>query len=104
MSLDRQTALDAIFAAIDEVNEDLEEGAKLERSPETLLFGADSQLDSILLVNLVSSAEQQIFDLTGQEVLLASEAAMSRRNSPYRSAGTLADYAVEVANEAQDVA
>ena len=100
MSLDRQTALDAIFAAIDEVNEDLEEGAKLQRSPETLLFGAEAQLDSILLVNLVSSAEQHLFDMTGQEILLASEAAMSRRNSPYRSAETLADYAVEVASGA----
>ena len=34
---------------------------------------------------------------TGEEVLLASEAAMSRKRSPYRSVKALAEYATEVA-------
>ena len=41
--------------------------------------------------------EQNIMMDTGAELLLASEAAMSRKRSPYRSVASLADYAVEVA-------
>jgi hypothetical protein len=43
------------------------------------------------------AAEAHLGDATGLDLVLASEAAMSRRRSPYRSPGALAEYAVEVA-------
>ena len=69
----------------------------LERSEDTILFGEGAALDSLNLVNLVMMVEQNIMMETGAEVLLASEAAMSRKRSPYRSVKALADYAAEVA-------
>ncbi|MEM8935004.1 MAG: hypothetical protein AAGC77_01195 [Pseudomonadota bacterium] len=100
MSFDKQTALNAIYAAIDEINETLEDGQRLDKSPNEIIFGDGGKVDSVGLVNLVMATEQQLYDLAGQEVLLASEAAMSRKRSPYRSVDALADYAVEVATGA----
>lgn len=97
MSFSRNEAIAAIYDAIDELNPQLD-GVTLARSEDTKLFGEGAALDSLSLVNLVMMVEQNIMMETGQEVLLASEAAMSRKRSPYRSVGALADYAAEVAS------
>lgn len=60
---------------------------------ETPLFGQDGILDSLALVSLVVSMEQAIEDRFGVSVSLADEKAMSQKNSPYRTIGSLADYA-----------
>jgi hypothetical protein len=43
------------------------------------------------------AAEAHVADATGIDLVLASETAMSRKRSPYRSLRALAEYAVEVA-------
>ncbi len=96
MTISKQAALNAIYAAIDEINLSLDETERLEKSEATIIFGEGGKIDSVGLVNLVMATEQYLYDETGCELLLASEAAMSRRRSPYRSVGALADYAVEV--------
>lgn len=100
MILDKPAALTAIYAAIDEINMSLEDDKKLPKSPDAPIFGQDGVADSLTLVNLVMAVENHLYDLIGAEVLLASENAMSRRKSPYRSASALAEYAVEVVNGA----
>ena len=99
MSLTRDQAIAAIFNAIDEMNPQLSEERQLTKAEDALIYGEGAPLDSLDLVNLVMATEQHIMDLTGDELVLASEAAMSRKRSPYRSVGALADYAVEVASE-----
>lgn len=95
MPLSRDKAIAAIYDAIDELNPQLGE-ITLDRSEDTILFGEGAALDSLNLVNLVMIIEQNIMMETGEEVLLASESAMSRKRSPYRSVKSLADYATEV--------
>jgi len=97
MSLNREHAIQAIYSAIEELNTQLTEGVEITQSEDVILFGEGTVLDSLNLVNLVMMVEQNIMMETGAEVLLASEAAMSRKRSPYLSVSTLADYAVEVA-------
>jgi D-alanine--poly(phosphoribitol) ligase subunit 2 len=63
---------------------------------ETSLFGQEGILDSLGLVTLIVSVEQAIEDAFGLSVTLADEKAMSQRHSPYRTVGTLADYAQRV--------
>ena len=99
MSLTRDQAIQAVYNAIEELNPQLEDQAQLSASENALIFGEGAPLDSLGLVNLVMAVEQHIMDLTGDELVLASESAMSRKRSPYRSVGALADYAVEVASE-----
>src|SRR6058998_2925820 len=60
---------------------------------DTPLFGREGFLDSMALVSLVVAVEQAIEDELGVSVSLADERALSQRTSPYRTVGTLADYA-----------
>ena len=64
----------------------------------TVLFGKDSILDSMGLVNIIIDIESRFLD-EDIEISLTSEKAMSRRNSPFRTVSTLADYIVEQIEE-----
>jgi acyl carrier protein len=64
-----------------------------ELGTETPLFGREGVLDSLGLVALVVAVEQAIEDEYGVSVSLADERALSEGKSPFRTIGTLADYA-----------
>lgn len=98
---DRAAILEAILAAVDEVNATLPPERQIARTGATALFGPDSGVDSFTLVNLVIGSEQQILDRLDAAITLASEQAMSRRNSPFRTIDTLADYALELVDESR---
>jgi acyl carrier protein len=71
--------------------------AKDGSSDDLPLLGPGSTLDSMGLVTLIVDVEQRLADDYDVTVTLASEMAMSRRQSPFRSVGTLADYISELA-------
>lgn len=96
-TLDYATALAAIRAAISEINESREPDAALSLEEDAVLFGDGSPLDSFGLVQVVMTAETCLSEEAGIDLVLASEAAMSRRRSPYGSLRRLAEYAVELA-------
>lgn len=60
----------------------------------TVLFGKKSVLDSMGLVNVIIDIESRFLD-EDIEISLTSESAMSRRNSPFRTVDTLADFIME---------
>jgi acyl carrier protein len=68
-------------------------------SEETYLIGRDAVLDSMGLVTLVVDLEQQVEDEFNAAIVLADERAMSQRNSPFRSIGSLADYICRLIEE-----
>jgi acyl carrier protein len=90
--LTRHQIIECIYAAVDEVNDRLPAEAKLQKAPETRLFGRESSLDSLGLVNLVVAAEENLEQKFGVSVRLTDERAMSQRRSPFRSVETLASY------------
>ncbi len=61
--------------------------------PETRLFGKDGLLDSMALVSLVMSLEQEIAEQFGTEIALADDKALSQKHSPFRTIGSLVAYA-----------
>lgn len=92
----KQKIIESIYLAIDEFNALVEEPKRLEKSPETVLFGEGSRMDSFGFVSLVVGVEGQIetnFDTT---VAVVDERAMARRNSPFQSVNSLADYIAEL--------
>lgn len=91
----RERILGLIYVSIDELNEQLEPEARLERTPEALLYGERGHLDSLRLVELLVAAEQRIEDEFGVLLTLADEHALARTTSPFRSVATLADYVAE---------
>ncbi len=89
-----------IYPAIDEIAASMEPGHTLHKSPNTPLFGADAALDSLGLVNFVVAVEERVESGTGRSIRLVSEKAMSRRQSPFRTVSTLAEYIDELLSEA----
>ena len=59
---------------------------------DTTIYGNDSRLDSLGLVNLLVTIEQNIEDEFDVSITIADERAMSQKRSPFRTIGTLADY------------
>lgn len=88
-----------IFDSIEELNCNLKEENKLDKSINTVLYGQKSKLDSLGLVNLIVDVEQRFQDEFGTSINLADEKALSQKNSPFLSVKTLSDYILLLLNE-----
>lgn len=95
--IDKKEIIEIIFQCIEDIN--IENGIDIARDANTKLFGSDSELDSILLVNLIVAVEEKIEELSGKYVPIADERAFSLVDSPFKSIDTLADYIKILLNE-----
>jgi len=86
--------LEAIYAAIDELNEMLAEEAKLRKSPETPLVDGPRQLDSLGMVNLVVTLESSLENTFGLALNLADALESDEMMDIFRSVGSLRDHIV----------
>jgi acyl carrier protein len=59
----------------------------------------DGGIDSMGLVIFLAELEARLAETTGRDLVLANEKALSRSSSPYREAGTLADFVLELLRE-----
>ncbi len=82
----------AIFSAIDELNQQLNRDQRLSRSADATLFGASGPLDSLGLVNLIVLVEQKVEEQTGRPVSLANDEALSLNDSPFQTVRRLTEY------------
>lgn len=85
-----------IFNVVDEINQQLPKDNQLKKSTDTIIFGKSGVLDSLGLVNFIVSTEQKIEEELGTTISLTDEKAMSQKNSPFKSIGTLADYIISI--------
>lgn len=83
---------DIVIGAIKDINEDLGFEQFDDPTVETPLYGDESELDSLSLVMLVGETEARINDEFDKAIVIASEKAMSMRNSPFRSVGALVEF------------
>ena len=81
-----------IYRAVDEINTLSDDDYELNKTRETILLGQGGDLDSLGLINLIVAVEQNIEDEYDTAVTLADEKAMSQKQSPFRTIGSLADY------------
>jgi len=88
-----------LFAAIQEINEQLPAGQTIAAEKSTLLFGREGVLDSLTLVNLIVAAEQKVQETLNVSITLADDRAMSQKNSPFKSVESLANYIVMLVKE-----
>ena len=89
--------IEIIFKSIEDINK--ENDIEILKDLETKLFGPDSELDSILLVNLIVSVEENIEELSGEYIPIADERAFSLDESPFKSIETLVDHIEILLNE-----
>lgn len=66
---------------------------------ESGLFGDNGILDSMSLVSLIVAVEQDVEDEFGEEITIADAKAMSQKNSPFKTVGSLAEYIEKLLNE-----
>ena len=84
--------MQALQAAIEEVNETRPRDGKIPTDPDTPLIGVEGGLDSLGLVNFAVTAEEQLESELGSTLQLSALIGTSVAESPFRTLATLADY------------
>lgn len=92
---DQDRVTEALFSVVDSLNRRLAKDQRLAKSPETVLTGENSRLDSLGLVNFIVATEQMIEDQFQTTITLTDESVMSSINGPLRTIGSLARYISE---------
>ena len=69
-----------------------------EGNSDTLLFGSDSEVDSMGFVNLIMDIEAHFHD-QGDMITLTYEEAMAGESSPFRTVTGLTDFILELIEE-----
>ena len=87
-----EKVVEAVFKAVDEVNQQLAREQHVDKSVDTVLTGPSAKLDSLGLVNFIVATEQEIEKEFGMIISLADESAMSQIKSPLTTIGALVDY------------
>lgn len=100
--ISRDSILKIIYDVAKETNEEQPADRQLKTTPDTVLFGQGSVLDSLGLVGLVVAVEAKIEQAFSTPVALTDDRAMSQRNSPFRTIGSLAEYIETLLNEAKN--
>ena len=83
---------ESIFRAIEDINLQLPEGQRLEKSLGTMLYGREGALDSLGLVNLIVAVEQHLLDDFKLTVKLDDEHALAHPSNVFISAESLSRY------------
>jgi len=88
----KEEVVEAVFRALDEVNQMRPQDNKITKSLDTVLLGSSGVLDSLGLVNFIVEAEQQVEDKFGVAVNLADQRELGPDQNPIQSIGELVDY------------
>jgi len=89
---DKESITAIVYAAIDEVNQQLPDEEQLEKTADEVLFGREGKLDSLGVVNVIIAVQRGILDRFGARTSLVDEKAFSEKESPFRTVGMLVDY------------
>lgn len=87
--MNREALYQAVYQAIEEVNQTRPADQQLHKAPGSGLLG---ELDSMGLVNLIVLTEENLLDQLGLEVNLADENAATAKVNPLTSVETLVSY------------
>jgi len=99
VTVDRQRILEVIHAVIDDLNAQWSDRPPIAKAGDAVLFGREGALDSLGLVHFVVGVEQGLAETLGVSVTLASDRAMARQHSPFRTVDRLADFIAELLRE-----
>ena len=89
----------AVFAAVDDLNEQLPAGVHVEKSLDVPLYGSSGKLESLDFVTLIMEVEEKINAEFGTDITIADENLLSKEKSPFSTLGTLTEYLQELLKE-----
>ena len=96
----KEDILKTIFSAVDEVNLQLPQEHRIKKDPQADIYSENGGLDSLGLVNFIVVLEEKIGENFGKTPALANERTMSLKDTPFRTAGSLSDYILEILENA----
>ena len=88
----RDKIIQAIFEAINDINQQLPKDERLAKSPKTKLYGEDGPLDSLGLINLIVATEQYLENFCGISISLAEEHVMDENDNRFETVASMADF------------
>jgi hypothetical protein len=91
--------LQVLYDSISELNLQLPENQRLEKSPGVALLGAGGKLDSLNLVNFIVISEQKLEDFLGFRVDLTQDDPFSASTGHFATLHSLATYIAELADK-----
>lgn len=94
--INNEKVMQAVTDAIDELNEQLPKEEKLKKASDTVLLGSGGNLDSLRLVSLVTTLEQNIEEKFGTAVTLLNDITALENDNPFSTVSSLADYIVSI--------
>jgi acyl carrier protein len=97
--IERSAVVEIIHAAVKEVMDQAGLAPLASVTDDTVIVGPGAVLDSLAVVSLIVEVEQALEMKHDVTVTLASDKAMSAKNSPFRSVGVLADHVLETIKE-----
>lgn len=95
----RKKIVEIVINAANSLNNLLDNKLPIELGEMCCLYGSTGLLDSLSLVSLIVSVEEGIENEFNVSVILASEKAMSQKNSPFSTVKSLADYVESLLNQ-----
>lgn len=97
--VERSQAVSIIYDALKEVLDQAGATPPAQLTEDTVIVGKDAVLDSLGVVSLIVEVEQALDAKHNVAVTLASDKAMSAKNSPFRTVGVLADHVLATISE-----
>jgi len=92
-----QEVLKVIYESVSELNLQLPEGQRIEKSPAAVLFGAGGKLDSLALANFIVITEQKLDESFGCRVDLTQDDPFSPATGHFGTIRSLATYVSKLA-------
>lgn len=81
-----------VHAAIDTINEELDDHEKIGKADNSPLFGPDGTLDSLSLISFITTLEEELEERTGLVLSLYDDSVMNGANDPFREVGSLVEH------------
>lgn len=98
----RDSILQMLYSAVDELNQMLPPGERLEKDESAPLAGESGSLDSAGLINLIVLTEQRTADVSGAALVLTDDETLSSVDQIFATLGKLADHIHRRLNEAEN--
>lgn len=95
----KDEVLAIIYTAMESLNDELGDDAKIPLAPDTKLFGADATIDSLSLVSVIIDVESGASDALGFPVVLTDDRAINEAVSPFSEPDALANYILVLQSE-----
>ena len=91
--------LKVLYESISDLNFQLRQHQRIEKSPHEQLFGPGSKLDSLGLANFIVIVEQKLYDALGFRIDLTENDPFSPDTSHFRTMESLANHISDLASK-----